>query len=177
MSLLDTYTATFPDATKDVRLNLTSVLQAAAPLSTEQLAVVALAAAYNTRDTALILAVRSAIDVGDRRTAVDADAQAAAALMAMNNVFYRTRHQLGATYESTSPRLRMNRMLAPATDAGTFELASLAVSAINGCHVCVQAHEQSVRKHGLGEDHVVQAVRVAAVVASAAVARVAALPD
>ena len=46
----------------------------------------------------------------------------------------------------------------------------LAVSAINGCEACVRAHEQVVVEAGLSEEHVHDAVRIAAVVNAAAVA-------
>ena len=50
-----------------------------------------------------------------------------------------------------------------------FELACLAVSAINGCEACVRAHEAAVLAAGLTEEHVHDAVRIAATVQAAAV--------
>ena len=67
-------------------------------------------------------------------------------------------------------RLRMNRLAQPATNKADFELFCLAVSAINGCETCVQAHEKVVLDGGLSEDHVHDAVRIAATVHAAAVA-------
>jgi alkyl hydroperoxide reductase subunit D len=97
------------------------------------------------------------------------DAQAAAALMAMNNVYYRFRHTLGKeAYEQRPARLRMNRLGQPATTKADLELFSLAVSAINGCGACMISHERSVLAAGLGEDHVHEAVRIAAVIQGAA---------
>ncbi len=40
--------------------------------------------------------------------------------------------------------LRMNRLMQPATNRTDFELMALAVSAINGCEMCVRAHEKTV---------------------------------
>jgi len=95
---------------------------------------------------------------------------AAAALMAMNNVYYRFRHFIGKeTYSQKPARLRMNRLVKPATQRVDFELFSLAVSAINGCETCVQSHEKVVIEGGLSEDQVHDAVRIAAVVQAAAV--------
>ena len=68
-------------------------------------------------------------------------------------------------------RLRMNRLANVKTDKVTFELMSLAVSAINGCEVCIRSHEEAVIKGGLTEEHVHDAVRVAATVVAAATAR------
>ena len=56
-------------------------------------------------------------------------------------------------------------------DKATFELLSLAVSAINGCEMCVKSHDQAVKHAGLTDDHVHEAVRIAAVVHAAAVSR------
>ena len=131
---------------------------------------VALAAAAAARNAPL----RDAI-LADASAEVDAavvdDALAAAALMGMNNVYYRFRHMVGKPVYSEKPaRLRMNRLARPATSKLDFELFSLAVSAINGCEACVRAHEQVVVAGGLTEDAVHDAVRIAAVVHAAAVA-------
>ena len=99
------------------------------------------------------------------------DALAAAALMAMNNVYYRFRHLVGKpSYAQKPARLRMNRMAQPATNKADFELFCLAVSAINGCETCIRAHEQVVLEGGLTEEQVHDAVRIAATVHAAAVA-------
>ncbi len=99
------------------------------------------------------------------------DAKAAASLMAMNNVYYRFRHIVGKESYGTKPaRLRMNRLIKPATNKADFELFSLAVSAINNCEACVNSHEHAVLEGGLTEEHVHDAVRVAATLHAAAVA-------
>jgi alkyl hydroperoxide reductase subunit D len=96
---------------------------------------------------------------------------AAAALMAMNNVYYRFRHFIGKeTYSQKPARLRMNRLAKPATSKADLELFSLAASAINGCEICVQAHEKAVLEAGLTEDIVHDAVRIAATIHATAVA-------
>lgn len=103
--------------------------------------------------------------------AVVEDARAAAALMAMNNVYYRFRHMVGKPVYGEKPAgLRMNRLMQPATNRTDFELMALAVSAINGCEMCVRAHEKTVTEGGLTPDHVNDAVRIAATVYAAAVA-------
>jgi alkyl hydroperoxide reductase subunit D len=50
-----------------------------------------------------------------------------------------------------------------------FELASLVVSAINGCGQCMQSHEKTLRKHEVSAQAIQSAVRIAAVVHAAAV--------
>ena len=91
--------------------------------------------------------------------------------MAMNNVYYRFRHMIGKeSYDAKPARLRMQRIAKPATSKADFELFCLAVSAINGCEMCIRSHEAAVISGGLTEDHVVDAVRIAAVINAAAVA-------
>lgn len=169
MSAIDTIRDRLPEAARDIKLNLQSVLQGG-PLSPAQRWGVAVASAIASRNPALHEAV-----LEDAREAVEPmvldDAQAAAALMSMNNVYYRFRHMVGKeSYNQLPARLRMNRMVKPATNKTDFELFSLAVSAINGCESCIRAHEKVVLEGGLTEEHVHDAVRIAATVHAAAVA-------
>jgi alkyl hydroperoxide reductase subunit D len=167
MEALQQLAAAFPDAAKDIRLNLANVLQTSS-LSPAQKFGVALAVAHSSRNPALVAAVRAA--AGDELPAEAAsDAQAAAALMAMNNVYYRFRHMVAkAEYEQLPPRLRMQRLAAPASNKLDFELFALAVSAVNGCGTCVQAHEKVVTEAGLTSAQVNDAIRIAATFNAAA---------
>lgn len=159
-----------PEAARDIKLNLQSVLAAGGALTTGQRWGVAAAAALASRYPALSRAVLTEA----RREAGDAvadDAIAAAALMAMNNVFYRFKHRIGkGAYQDKPARLRMNRLAKPLTSKVDFELFSLAVSAINDCESCVRAHEAAVTEGSLSEDAVVDAIRIAATIHAAAVA-------
>jgi alkyl hydroperoxide reductase subunit D len=166
---LESIRSRIPDAAKDIRLNLQGVMGPGS-LTPAQRWGVAIATAVASRSPELVRAV-----VADARQEVDdavvEDAFAAASLMAMNNVYYRFRHLVGKpTYGHRPARLRMNRMVQPATSKVDFELVSLAVSAVNGCGTCVQSHEDVVIKHGLTEDQVHDAVRIAATIHAAAVA-------
>jgi alkyl hydroperoxide reductase subunit D len=157
-----------PDAARDIRLNLQTVFQTTT-LTPEQTWGAALASAITTRNVELARAVfveaQGIVDEG-----VIEDARAAAALMAMNNVYYRFRHLVGKESYSAKPaRLRMNRIGMPMSNKTDFELFCLAVSAINGCETCVRAHEQVVTAGGLSEDHVHDAVRIAATIQATAV--------
>jgi alkyl hydroperoxide reductase subunit D len=168
MATLDELKDLIPEAAKDIRLNLQAVLDASS-LSVEQTWGVAVASAIAARHPALQAAVvekaRSLVSA-----AVIEDGQAAAALMAMNNVYYRFRHLVGKpSYGDKPARLRMQRIAKPATDKTTFELICLAVSAINGCETCIQSHERVVIEGGLSEDQVNDAVRIAATIQAAAV--------
>jgi alkyl hydroperoxide reductase subunit D len=169
MSGIEHLRASLPEAARDIKLNLGSVLQGGA-LGPAQRWGVAIASAIAARNPALREAVvADAIAAGTEATVVD-DARAAAALMAMNNVYYRFRHLVGKdSYGSMPARLRMNRLAKPATNKTDFELYCLAVSAINGCETCIRSHEDVVLKGGLTEEHVHDAVRIAATIQAAAV--------
>ncbi len=85
--------------------------------------------------------------------------------MGMNNVYYRFVHFAGQQeYGSLPARLRMNIIGNPGVDKSDFELYSLAVSAINGCELCVKSHEATLRKHDVPKEAVQSAARIAAVV-------------
>lgn len=84
--------------------------------------------------------------------------------MAMNNVFYRTRHLLSdPEYGNLRAGLRMNVIGNPGVDKVDFELWSLAVSAINGCGMCLDSHEQVLRKAGVDRETIQEAVKIASV--------------
>ena len=160
-----------PDYAKDLRLNLESVLsEGGAPgLDAKQIALVALASAvaarYKPMTDAMEAFASEAASEEERH-----GARAAAVVMGMNNVYYRFTHSVSEKeYATLRASLRMNVMRDPGCDKVGFELASLAVSAINGCAACMDAHEKTLRKHGLGAQAVQSAVRIAAVIHAAAV--------
>ncbi|HYO97200.1 MAG TPA: carboxymuconolactone decarboxylase family protein [Polyangiaceae bacterium] len=170
MSALETLREGIGEPFRDIKLNLQAVLSSAGVLTPAQRWGVAVASAAASRNVALRDAVIQAARQEVSETVVE-DALAAAALMAMNNVFYRFRHLVGkGSYAEKPARLRMNRIGRPATNKPDFELFSLAVSAINGCGTCMQAHEQAVVGSSMTEDHVHDAVRIASVIVSGAVA-------
>jgi alkyl hydroperoxide reductase subunit D len=170
VSAVEQLRAGIPDTAKDIKLNLQSVLQPGGPLTAAQRWGVAIASAVATRNVRL----RDAL-LQDARADVGAevidDALAAAALMAMNNVYYRFRHMVGKeSYSQMPARLRMQRIAKPASNKVDFELFCLAVSAINACEMCIRSHEDVVIKGSLSEDQVHEAIRIAATVNAAAVA-------
>ena len=169
MSAVENLRTSIPDVAKDIRLNLQSVLQPGS-LTAAQRWGVAIASAVAARNDALRDAVIA--DAGAEVSAeVIDDAIAAAALMAMNNVYYRFRHLVGKpSYSQMPARLRMQRITKPATNKTDFELFCLAVSAINGCEMCIRSHEDVVVKGGVSEEQVHDAVRIAATVNAAALA-------
>lgn len=168
---LETIKSRIPDYAKDLRLNLDSVLsESGAPgLSSKQIAIIALASAIASRHEPLTQAI--AAQVGSVLSPAEADgARAAAAIMAMNNIYYRFTHLVSEPeYETLRAGLRMNVMANPGCGKIDFELASLAVSAINGCGKCVDSHEKTLRKHEVSAQAVQSAVRIASVIHAVAV--------
>jgi alkyl hydroperoxide reductase subunit D len=151
-----------PDYAKDIRLNLGS-LATEPTLSDEQRAGTFIASAIASRNPAVTEAIIAEFGRQLSPEALTA-AKAAAAIMAMNNVYYRFTHLVGGDYPNMPAKLRMNVMVRPGVDKATFELWSLAVSAINGCGMCMESHVHAVRQHGLTAEQVQAAVRIAAVV-------------
>jgi lipoyl-dependent peroxiredoxin subunit D len=151
-----------PDYAKDIRLDLGS-LATEASLSAEQRAGTFLASAIASRNATVTEAILEAFGPDLSPEALSA-AKAAASIMAMNNVYYRFTHLVGGDYPNLPAKLRMNVMARPGVDKATFELWSLAVSAINGCGMCMESHERAVRQHGLTAEQVQASVRIAAVV-------------
>ncbi len=169
MGAIDELREKMPDAAKDIRLNLSAVLEGGS-LDDGQRFGVALACAYAARNKDLVNALLIDAKAKGVTDAVLEDAKAAAALMAMNNVYYRFRHMVEKdSYNQKRPSLRMNRMMQVQTNKADFELNCLAVSAINGCGTCVKSHEQVVIAAGRSEDQVHDAVRIAAVIQASAV--------
>ena len=169
MSAIDVLRDSIPEPARDIRLNLQTVLQPGS-LTPAQHWGVAVASAVAARNAALRDAVLADARAQVGEEVID-DALAAAALMAMNNVYYRFRHLVGKpSYSQMPARLRMQRIAKPATNKADFELFCLAVSAINACEACIRSHEHVVLEGGVTEEQVHDAVRIAATVNAAALA-------
>jgi alkyl hydroperoxide reductase subunit D len=154
---------TVPAYAKDLKLNLSSVMQQP-DLTPQQAWGSALACAIAARNPQLLSAISAEAAKLLSPEAVEA-AKAAAAIMGMNNVFYRFHHLTTNQKYSTMPaRLRMNVLRTHGIEHVDFELFCLAVSAINACDKCVDSHEKVVREKGLGEENVLAAVRIASVI-------------
>lgn len=153
--------ARIPDYAKDIKLNLSS-LAAEETLSVQQLWGTFMACALAGRNAEVIAAIEAEASAKLSPGALEA-AKAAAAIMAMNNVYYKFTG-LMEEYRTLPAKLRMNVIASPGVEKVDFELWSLAVSAINGCAFCVKSHEKKVREDGLSAEQVQTAVRIASVV-------------
>ena len=152
-------------------LNLESVLSdAGSPgLDGKQVRAIALASAIASRHLPLTTAVE-AFAAEQLSPEELAGAKAAAAIMAMNNIYYRATHLIqNDEYGTLRAGLRMNIMGNSGLDKVGFELASLAVSAINGCGACMDSHERTLRQHDVGAQGVQSALKIGAVVHAVAI--------
>jgi len=170
MTNLDQLKDRVPDHAKDLRINL-GVIASATALTPAQAWTVALASAATTRQRDLVAAIE-ADAASVLAPAALAAAKSAAAIMGMNNVYYRFVHFMGepSEYGHMPARLRMQVIGNPGIDKLDFELACLAASAIAGCETCVRSHEHAVREKGGSKEAVHEAVRIAAVMNGVAVA-------
>ncbi|WP_108663502.1 carboxymuconolactone decarboxylase family protein [Acuticoccus kandeliae] len=166
---IDQLKAAVPEFAKDVRLNLSSMAsdETLTPVQKYGLMVACGIASRNPIvRQAMIDEAKGHID----ETTLNA-AKAAAAIMGMNNIYYRFTHLSdNKDYESMPAKLRMNVIGKPGVDRAVFELWSLAVSALNGCGKCINAHEDVLRKAGVPTDEIHTAVRYASIIQSAAIA-------
>lgn len=160
---IDNLKDALPEYAKDLKLNLSSISRTTV-LNEQQLWGTLLATAAATRNEQLLKEISD--EAADTLSAEAYNAAlGAAAIMGMNNVFYRGRGYLGGAYDDLRPGLRMNIIGNPGVEKADFELWSLAVSAINGCEHCVGAHEQVLRNEGVEREAVFEALKVASIVA------------
>jgi lipoyl-dependent peroxiredoxin subunit D len=160
-----------PDYARDLKLNLDSILSetGATGLAAAQIRAIALASAIAARHAPLVAAIEEFASETLSPEQI-AGAKAAAAIMGMNNIYYRATHLIhNDEYGQMRTGLRMNVIANPGLDKVTFELACLAVSAINGCGACLDSHERVIREHDVSAQGVQSALKIAAVIHAVAV--------
>lgn len=151
----------------DLKLNFKNSLQSEF-LSGKEIALLGVALAANANNGVLRRFFRDMAATEGANEAEIAEAVACASLLSANNVFYRFRHFVNKEkYNEIPARIKMNIMARPVTGKEFFELISLAVSAVNGCEMCVKSHENSLIELGTKEERIFEAVRLAAVITSA----------
>lgn len=156
-----------PEYAKDIKLNLSS-LAADETLDQQKLWGTFLSSALATGHEQVIHSVNKEASQHLSSEALKA-AKSASAIMAMNNVYYRFVHlAANKDYGNMPAKLRMNVIGNPGVAKADFELWSLAVSAINGCGMCIDAHEEALRAEGVSSSEIQTAVRIASTVAAVA---------
>lgn len=162
---LETFKAALPEFAKDIRLNLSQLFSQTegSVLTEQQFNGVALAVVYSLKNDQLIRFVKSSI--GDKIDPnLENAAKTAATLMAMNNVYYRFIHLVeDKSFSSMPAQLRMNGLQTHGLDKQDFELLALAVSAINGCGLCMDSHVKALIREGMDKRAIHTTIRLTAV--------------
>ena len=167
MPTLKEFADALPEYAKDLRLNLGSILSDQL-LGDQRKYGLLLACAHGTGYRPLVEAAETEVEGKLTPEAANA-ARGAAAVMAMNNVYYRFLHLASnPEYGKLPARLRMNFIGSPGIEKDDFELFSLAVSIMNGCGMCIDSHERLLQQHGVKPDVIQAAARIAAVVRAVA---------
>jgi lipoyl-dependent peroxiredoxin subunit D len=166
MESLNAIKSRIPDYAKDIRLNIDGTI-ARSSLEGNDAIGVALAAAFAAKSRVLVDAIRQA---GVLSAEQAQGALSAAALMAMNNVWYPYVETAGdADLKGQPAGLRMN---AYATHGGVdkrrFEMYALAASIIGKCHFCVKSHFDTLKADGMSAIQLRDIGRIAATINAAA---------
>jgi alkyl hydroperoxide reductase subunit D len=161
---LDELVGALPEYAKDLKLNYSSLVKQNTELTPQQLWGTVVAASIATRSGELTAAAIADSGAGLSAEALTA-VKSAAAIMGMNNVYYRFQHlTTNEKYATLPARLRMNALRGHAVEAVDFELWCLVVSAVNACDKCVDSHEHVLREKGATEELINAAIRVTSVI-------------
>lgn len=164
MSWVDGVKESIPDWSKDIKLNLDTVMNRS-PLDQVDTHAVALAAALASGNGPLALQIQ--IDEVLSNAVAESDAaKTAASLMGMNNVWYPFVEMTGDPELKGLPAgLRMN---AYANHGGVskkkFEMYALAASIVGKCHFCVKNHYDILKKEGMTVTELQHVGKIAAVI-------------
>lgn len=156
-----------PAYARDIATNLT-VLAQETVLSDQAKWGCFVASAQTVGEPSTIRAIAAAAHAAGLSPEAFEAAKTAAAIMAMNNVYFRALHLMAAPdYRDLPSRLRMNRLSRPSVPAVDYELWCVAASAVHGCGACLDAHEAELRERDVAPLQVQAALRIAAVVNAA----------
>jgi alkyl hydroperoxide reductase subunit D len=157
------------EAIKDTKINFERVLNETDTLTREQIALIAFSCAYALRHNDLQQMINSHFFAEQTESLFNA-AKICASLMAMNNVYYRFTHLVqDKSFSKMNPMLRMSGLGNHGVNSIDFELAALAVSALNGCGMCMDAHTEKLKKEQASLESIQAAIRIAAVLNAMAV--------
>jgi len=149
---------------RDLKVNFNSTLSSE-HLSAKEIGLIGVCIAVNNCNKIITKYFTKFAEDNEATAEEIAEAVACASLLSSNNIFYRFRHfTQKEKYGQIPARIRMQIMVKPITGKEFFELLSLAVSAVNGCEMCVNAHEDSLIKLGTKEERIFDAVRIASLI-------------
>jgi alkyl hydroperoxide reductase subunit D len=169
MTNLENLIAQIPPYGRDCKINLQNILnQELQILSQKQVIGCALAAALATKEKKLIHAFSEKAKEILSENELNA-VKTAASLMAMNNIYYRFTYMTSdKEYAAMPAGLRMQGIANHGIDKIDFEMFSLVASIINGCAICVDAHEKQLANHQIDKKQIQMLAKIAAVINSIA---------
>lgn len=156
-----------PQESKDLKLNLGSVIERTS-LETADALAAALAASIAARSTDLVEAFES---VSELSSEDKVGAKTAASLMAMNTTWYpfvelADDPELGTMQAG----LRMNAFTTRGgLSEARFEMLCLAAAIIGKCHNCISSHVAQMRKGGYSTEQIRDVGRIAATIMGVAI--------
>lgn len=163
---LETLKDLVKDYGKDIRINLETVLstEGAPGLNDTQIYGTFLASAYATKSEKFKELAEEIVQ-GKLSPQEIEGVKAAATIMGMNTIYYRYLHLLEGNDElkKLPAKLRMTIIGKPGIEKINFEIYSLAVAAIAGCGMCINAHVHEVKKGGVEDLGIQSAIRIASV--------------
>ena len=152
---------------KDLKLSLSTALLQSEELAEREAYAIALSVAVVERNESLIDCFTVKFKEEGATNEELAEVISCASLLSANNVLYRFRHFMEKeAYQKQPAKIRMGIMVRPILGKEFFELLSLAVSAVNGCELCVKSHEQSLIELGASKKRIWESIRIASVVNS-----------
>ncbi len=163
---MEQFLESLPSFAADIKLNSKALMESKI-LSKKQVSLIFLACTFGSKNKALFDVFQSYYS--DLNQAEVEGAQIASTIMSMTNVYYRFTHLVSnKEYEKLPAGLRMNKMapMSHGLDPIDFELCSIAVSALNGCGMCIDSHERKLKKENVESVWIQEAVKIAAVVNS-----------
>lgn len=168
MKNLNELLSSLPEYAKDTKINVQSVFNKESnPLEQKQTFLIALAAANKIGNSNIIGALQGefATELSDQEIRA---AKVAASIMAMNTIYYRFVHLAnnGDEYLKIPAGLRMQGIANHGIDKETFEAMSLAIAALEGCGMCIIAHEKQLDKSGFSKSQIQMVIKIAAIINS-----------
>jgi alkyl hydroperoxide reductase subunit D len=152
---------------KDLKINVSNVLNNTQYLNKKEVLLLAYAVAVNEKFDLLKDSFRTQAQEAGATDAELAEIVSCTSLMNANNIFYRFRHFMQKDFYTNTPAgIKMSIMMNPVLGKEFFELVSLVISSINGCEMCITSHEQSILQHGGSESRILEGVKLGAIIRS-----------
>lgn len=155
-----------PAYAKDVKLNVSSIINNHSQLTEAQFWGSILAIAMSTKNKELIESIKN------EKPEIFSDnvlygVGAAVSIMSMTNIYYRFTHLIeDKNYSNMPAGIRMQVMRDPLVDKTDFEIWSMAVSIFTGCSSCIKAHEKQLLENNISQESIQFIAKITAIMNS-----------